>query len=112
LPQGYGSGVAHIDRFWNVAVPAFVLYTEVKVVVPGVKPLRTKDAVAFWKALPKRFNAVESLPVAVFAPLMANDMYPAPPPVLVSMPAVTETSTIPDAGTVTVTAGPGVASPA
>jgi hypothetical protein len=101
-----------MDRFWNVAVPPWVLYTEVKVVVPGVKPLRTKDALAFWKALPNRFNAVESLPVEVFAPLIANDMYPAPPPVLHSMPAVTATSTIPDAGTFTVTAGPGVGSAA
>jgi hypothetical protein len=97
-------------RFWNVAVPLFVRYFAVKVVLPEVSPVRTNVALAFWKSLPMRFSAVElSIGGAtLFAPLIANDMYPLPPPVLVSMPAVTAMSTLPDAGTTTVIAGPTV----
>ena len=84
-------------------------YTAVKVIdAPGGKPVRTKVAVAFWRLLPRRFSAVVSLPVEVLTPLIANDMYPRAAPWVVLIPAVTETSTHPDAGTVTVTAGPGV----
>src|SRR6476469_3086111 len=70
----------------------------VKVVIPGFKPVRTNVALAFWKSLPMRFRAVElsARGGTVLAPVMANDMYPLPPPVLVEMPAVTVTSTLPD----------------
>src|SRR5262245_37264091 len=95
-------------RFWNVAGWLLVLYLAVKVVLPGVKPVRTNDALAFWKSLPMRFSAVELSTGGgtLLAPVMANDMYPLPP-APVRMPAVTVTSTSPDAGTFTVTAGPG-----
>src|SRR5262245_28712560 len=72
----YPTGITQICRFWKVAVPPLVLYFAVNVVLPGLKPVRTNDALAFWKSLPMRFNAVE-LSVggaAVFAPLNANDM--------------------------------------
>jgi hypothetical protein len=107
----YGSGITQIDRFRNVAVPLSVLYIAVKVVLPALKPLRTNDALAFWKSLPTWFSAVESSVGAatVLAPLIVNDMNPLPLLLLVSMPAVTEMSTRPDAGTAKVTAGPTVA---
>src|SRR5690348_16357086 len=37
----YVGGNAQIERFWNVDVPALVLYTAVNVVLSGVKLLRT-----------------------------------------------------------------------
>jgi hypothetical protein len=107
----YGSGITQIDRLRNVAVPLLVLYTAVKVVLPAFKPLRTNDALAFWKSLPTWFSAVESSVGAatVLAPLITNDMNPLPLLLLVVMPAVTEMRTRPDAGTTSVTAGPTVA---
>jgi hypothetical protein len=84
-----------------------VLYFPVKVVLPGVKPVRRNVALAFTNWLPCRFSAKVSLAADVLAPLTANPIYPALP-LLLSMPAVTETSTMPDVGTTTVTAGPTV----
>src|SRR4029079_3170441 len=57
----YGSGIAQIERFWNVAVPPSVLYFAVKVVLPGLRPVRTNDALACWKLLPRRLNALVSV---------------------------------------------------
>ena len=44
----------------------------------------------------------------MFAPVPANDMEQDTAPELPVMPLVTDTSTLPEAGTVSVTAGPGV----
>ena len=72
--------------------------------------MRTDEALARWNALPPRAAAFASAAVAcVLAPLMANDVKQDWPLLLSDIPAVISTSTLPEAGTVKVTAGPGLA---
>jgi hypothetical protein len=100
--------MTQIDLFWKVAVPWVVLYCAVKVLLPGVRPLTTNEALACWKVLPRRLSARASEAAIVDAPLMANDMKGKALLVLPFMPAVTDTSALPEAGMVAVTAGPPV----
>jgi hypothetical protein len=107
----YGSGITIIALFAYVQVRLpvpCVLYCAVNVVLPGVRPLRTDVADARCTADPARMTAFASKAAAVFAPLMAYDIRHEVAAALPVMALVTPTSTLPDAGTVTVTDGPGV----
>jgi hypothetical protein len=95
-------------RLWIVSVPPVVLYCAVNVVLPGVKPVSRNVALDFTNWFPCWFSANVSLAADAFAPLTTNPIYPALP-LLLTMPAVTEISTMPEAGTTTVIAGPTVA---
>jgi len=101
-----------IDRFTNVHValppPPSRLYFPVNVVLPGVSPLRTDDALARCKVPEARVTALASTAVTLLAPVAAKDMKQDTAPELPVMPLVTDTSTLPEAGTVNVTAGPTV----
>ena len=108
------SGITQIDLFEYVQVgvpPAGAdLYCAVKVVTSGrVSPLTTNDALSWFKLLPWWITAFASEAATVFAPLMANPMWHSLAPASPNMPVVTDTSTLPEAGTVKVTAGPGLA---
>jgi hypothetical protein len=108
----YGSGIANIDLFAYVhcvlPVPWF-RYSAVKVsLTPGVKPLRIAVAVARCSADPARISAVASeAAVRTRAPADTNDIKQDVELELPCIWDVTETSTTPEAGTVTVTKGPG-----
>ena len=109
-----GSGIAQIDLFENVQVaepPPDTLYTAVKVVLPelsGVAEPRTDDALARCREDPPRTVAFASEPENVFAPLAENDMKHDVELELPMAADVTVTRTLPEAGTVRVTAGPAV----
>jgi|SRR5690349_7225066 len=101
-----------IERFTNVQVPLppppSRLYFAVKVVLPGVRPLRTDEALARCNVPDASVTALASTAAAVLAPDEANETKHETAPELPVMPLVTETSTLPEAGTVSVTAGPPV----
>lgn len=101
-----------IDRFTNVHValppPPSRLYFPVKVVLPGLSPLRTDAALARCKVPEARVTALASTAATLLAPVAANAMKQDTAPELPVMPLVTDTSTLPEAGTVSVTAGPTV----
>ena len=102
-----------IERFTNVhdplPPPPTRLYVPVKVVLPGVSPLRTEDALARCKVPEARVTEFASAAARLLAPEVAKDMKQDTEPELPVMPLVTETSTLPEAGTVSVAAGPTVA---
>jgi hypothetical protein len=84
-------------------VPWF-LYSAVKVLVPGATPVRTAAAVARCNADPARITAfVSEAPTLVAENDIRQDVEFELPIIW----AVTCTSTLPEAGTVTVAAGPG-----
>jgi len=101
-----------IDLFTKVHValppPPSRLYFPVKVVLPGLKPARTDDALARCNVPEARVTALASTAVTLLAPVAANDMKQDTAPELPVIPLVTDTSTLPDAGIVSVTAGPAV----
>jgi hypothetical protein len=101
-----------IDLFENVQLapppPPANLYFPVKVVLPGARELSTDDALARCRVAPERITAFGSAAAAVLAPLAANDMKQEDEAALPAAPVVTETRTLPEAGTVTVAAGPTV----
>ena len=101
-----------IDLFTNVQValppPPSRLYLPVNVVLPGVSPLRTADALARCNVPDASVTELASEAAVMLAPAVANDMKQDTAPELPVMPLVTETSTLPEAGTVNVTAGPAV----
>ena len=101
-----------IDRLTNVHValppPPSRLYLPVNVVLPGVSPVRTDDALARCKVPEARVTALASTAVMLLAPAPANDMKQDTAPELPVMPLVTDISTLPEAGIVSVTAGPTV----
>jgi len=104
--------MAMIDRFTNVhdplPPPPSRLYFPVKVVLPGASPLTTADALARCNVLDARVTELASEAAVTLAPVVANDMKQDTEPELPVMPLVTDTSTLPEAGTVNVTAGPTV----
>lgn len=99
-----------IERFTNVQLPLppppSRLYFAVKVVLPGVSPLTTAEALARCNVPDERVTAFASLATAPLAPDDANDTKHETAPELPVMPLVTETSTRPEGGIVSVTAGP------
>ena len=101
-----------IERLTNVHValppPPSRLNFPVKVVLPGLSPARTEDALARCKVPEARVTEFASTAVMALAPVPENDMKHDTAPELPVMPLVTETSTLPEAGTVNVTAGPTV----
>ena len=101
-----------IDLFTNVhdalPPPPSRLYFPVKVVLPGLSPVRTDVALARCKVPAARVTALASTAVKVLAPVPAKDMKQDTAPELPVMPLVTDTSTLPEAGIVSVTAGPTV----
>lgn len=101
-----------IERFTNVHValppPPSRLYFPVNVVLPGVSPLRTDAALARCKVPEARVTELPSTAAMALAPVPANDMKQDTAPELPVMPLVTDTSTLPEAGTVNVTTGPTV----
>lgn len=101
-----------IDRFTNVhdplPPPPSRLYFPVKVVLPVPSPARTDDALALCKVPEARVTELASEAAMLLAPVLANDMKQDTEPELPVMPLDTETSTLPEAGTVNVTAGPTV----
>src|SRR5262245_5144719 len=102
-----------IERFTNVQLPLppppSRLYFAVIVVLPGVSPLRTADALARCNVPVASVTALASAAAIVLAPERANDTKHDTEPELPVMPLVTDTSTLPEAGIVNVTAGPPVA---
>ena len=101
-----------IERFTKVHVPLppppSRLYFAVKVVEPGVRPLRTAEALARCSTAAESVTAFASLAAAVLAPDAANETKQDTAPELPSMPLVTDTRTLPEAGMVKVIAGPTV----
>jgi hypothetical protein len=101
-----------IERFTNVQVPLppppSRLYLAVKVVLPGVRPLSTADALARCSTPDERVTALASEAATLLAPAPANDTKQDTAPELPVMPLVTERRTRPEAGIVSVTAGPTV----
>ena len=101
-----------IDLFTNVQFaappPPSRLYFAVNVALPGVSPVRTDDALARCKVPAERVTALASVAAKMLAPEPANDMKQDTAPELPIMPLVTDTSTLPEAGIVSVTAGPTV----
>jgi hypothetical protein len=101
-----------IDLFTNVHVaappPPSRLYFPVKVVPPGLSPAMTDDALARCKVPEARVTALASTAVMTLAPVPAKDMKQDTAPELPVMPLVTDTNTLPEAGTVTVAVGPAV----
>jgi hypothetical protein len=102
-----------IERFTNVQLPLppppSRLYFAVKVVLPGVRPLRTADALALCNTPDERVTALASLAARALAPEDANDTKQDTAPELPVMPLVTDTRTLPEAGTANVAVGPAVA---
>jgi hypothetical protein len=102
-----------IERFTNVQLPLppppSRLYFAVRVVLPGVRPLRTADALALCSTLDESVTALASDAARLLAPEAANDTKQDTAPELPVMPLVTDTSTLPEAGIVNVTAGPTLA---
>ena len=101
-----------IDLFTNAQVaeppPPSRLYIAVNVVLPAVSELRTDVALDRCKVPDERVTAFASVAVKALAPEAANDMEQDTAPELPVMPLVTDTSTLPEAGTVSVTRGPAV----
>ena len=101
-----------IDRFTKVhdplPPPPSRLYFPVKTVLPGVSPLRTDAALARCNVPEARVTELASAAAIVLAPVAAKDMKQDTEPELPVMPLVTDTRTLPEAGTVNVTAGPTV----
>ena len=101
-----------IDLFTNAQVaappPPSRLYIAVNVVLPAFGRVRTDVALARCKVPAERVTALASAAAKVLAPVPANDMTQDTAPELPVMPLVTDTSTLPEAGIVSVTAGPGV----
>src|SRR5262245_50595913 len=101
-----------IERFTNVhdplPPPPSRLYFPLKVVLPGVSPARTDDALARCNVPEARVTELASAAARLLAPVLPNDMKQDTDPELPVMPLVTEISTLPEAGTVNVTAGPPV----
>lgn len=99
-----------IERFTNVQLPLppppSRLYFVVNVVLPGVRPLRTAEALALCNVPDDRVTAFASTALTLLAPDEANETKQETAPELPVMPLVTETSTRPEGGTVSVTAGP------
>ena len=99
-----------IERFTNVQLPLppppSRLYFAENVVLPGIRPLTTADALARCNTPDERVTALASAAARVLAPVAANDTKHDTDPELPIMPLVTETSTLPEAGTVNATAGP------
>src|SRR5262245_3383026 len=99
-----------IERFTNVQLPLppppSRLYFAVKVVLPGVRPLRTADALARCNVPDASVPALASSAASELAPDAANDTKHDTAPELPVMPLVTDTSTLPEAGIANVTAGP------
>ena len=90
----------------NVALPAPTsLYWAVMVQAPGVRPAISDVALARTSSLPATRSEIAS-DAAVAGQVALADMKPAAPPVLPSISAVRITSTLPEAGTVTLTDGP------
>ncbi len=109
ISSAHGSGITAIALFAKVQVRLPVpcaLYCAVKVVLPGVSPLTTAAADARVSSEPETSKAFES--DATSPPLDANDIRQFVPLALPINAAVTVTSTLPEAGTVTVADGPGV----
>ena len=102
-----------IDLFESVQLapppPPASLYLPVNVVLPGVRELSTDEALARCRVDPERITAFASAAATVLAPVAANDMKHETEAEVPAAPVVTETRTLPEAGTVTVTAGPTVA---
>ena len=101
-----------IDLFTNAQVaeppPPSRLYIAVNVVLPALSEVRTDVALDRCKVPAERVTELASVAAKMFAPVPANDMEQDTAPELPVMPLVTDTSTLPEAGTVSVTAGPGV----
>ena len=101
-----------IDLFTNAQVaappPPSRLYIAVNVVLPAFGKVRTDDALDRCKVPAERVTALASVATKVLAPEAANDMEQDTEPELPIMPLVTDTSTLPEAGIVSVTAGPAV----
>lgn len=101
-----------IDLFTNVhdalLPPPSRLYFPVKVVLPEIRPVRTDDALARCKVPEARVTALASTAVKLLAPVLAKDMKQDTAPELPVMPLVTDTSTLPEVGVVSVTVGPTV----
>jgi hypothetical protein len=101
-----------IDLFTNAQVaeppPPSRLYIAVNVVLPAVSELRTDVALDRCKVPEERVTALASVAAKVLAPEAANDMKQDTAPELPVMPLVTDTSTLPEAGTVSVARGPAV----
>ena len=101
-----------IERFEKAqlaAPPPETLYLAVKVVLPGVSPVRTDDALARCKAEPAWITAFASAAAMLLAPVARKDMKHA---VELAFPielVVTDTRTRPEAGIVSVAVGPTVA---
>jgi hypothetical protein len=109
VTEAPGSGIAKIALSCHAQlkdpVPWFLYSSEKVTVLPGVSPLMTLVAVERCCAEPARISAVES--VVGVTPLIEKLAIHA---VELAFPvawAVTPTNTSPDAGTVTVTDGPG-----
>jgi len=99
-----------MDLFDHAPVPPETRYFAVNMSDPfAVRPVTMNDAVAACRLLPPRINAFPSEAALVSVPVIAKPMKSEPPPVVFAVPAETDTSTLPDAGIVTVTAGPTVA---
>jgi hypothetical protein len=89
----------------NVPVPAVTRYFAVMTRLPGASPVTTLDALARITEPPVFSSAVPSAAVIPVPEKLMNALLL---PVLPFMAAVTLTSTLPLAGTVTVTDGPTV----
>ena len=85
-----------------------VRYIAVNVVSPGVSPLSTELAEARCTDCPARTTAFASEAANVFAPVAANDTRHEVEFALPIIALVTDTSTLPEVGTLTVAEGPGV----
>jgi hypothetical protein len=105
-----------IERFTNVPVPADTLYFAVKVLLPAVRPVTNALVPPWTTAVPPRVslglateNARASVAATVVAPETAKLMKDVPPPkvLFVALPEI-KTSALPEAGIVTVAAGPTV----
>jgi hypothetical protein len=98
-----------MERFANTQLalpPPATLYLAVKVVLPGLRPSRTDDALERSWAVPAWITAFAS---TAAVPPTAKDMKHDVEMALPSAAVVTDTRTFPEAGTVTMIVGPGVA---
>jgi hypothetical protein len=101
-----------IDLFTNAQFaappPPSRLYIALNVVLPAFGKVRTDVALDRCKVPAERVTALASVAANVLAPEAANDMKQDTAPELPVMPLVTDTSTLPEAGIVSVTTGPAV----
>ena len=96
-------------RSEKVQVPLpTALYFAWTVVLTAASPVMRYDALAACKLLPRRITARESAATVTVAPapLVSNDIAHDVEPPVDCIPDVTDTSTLPEAGTVSVIAGP------